>query len=363
MSNEATVYLSSERSILRRQDDGTSAAAMPSSIGAIGKLAYDPNNDRVRGFFPEPVDVKAAMAEAEALAAEHCASRVTLRFVVRENELPIIHDYEEARIPIGNGEFIVYCAKKTDGRMTFDIESRRTQDQLVIDGISSGARWRGRVPFLRAKLENEGYEFSVFRYGDALSERDISDLVNLYLRTFDGTYCFPINRESVQRFITSSDNIVAIARQSETGQIVACYVGEMSEIRPGFLIAEMSEAATLHEHRQNGLNTVLAHLLASELFQLGVDVVYAETRANSKGSTAAMFRIGGVYVGRLTQAVRMPEDRLAEISVPFESLNVMHLPRDRFFGYVGVGFFNPPWSYRPDHPHIPPPPVFPYEHV
>lgn len=181
--------------------------------------------------------------------------------------------------------------------------------------------------FLKAGLESR-YSFEV---PAKVTDADVRALTRLYSEAFSGEYWFPISEPLVRRILCGKGSVVAAARERKSGEIASVYVGEVMDFGRGILVGEIGEAATVSEHRMAGLGSVVAHMLAGELFARGVDLAFAETRASTPTSSTTIFRLGARYAGRLVKAVRMPkEGRLAEKEGEFESLNLLYLNKDEF---------------------------------
>ncbi|MDD5317322.1 MAG: hypothetical protein PHF51_01160 [Candidatus ainarchaeum sp.] len=265
--------------------------------------------------------------KAKAIAAINGATRVAYRFVA-DSSAPRFRG-EEARMHLSGkraGECIV-CVGLNSPERRLSREEGRKEDALLEKARKASERNGGKAAFLKAGLESK-YSFEV---PATVSPGDVRALAGLYAEAFNGGYWFQISEASIRRILCGKGSVVAAARDRKTGEIASCYVGQVTDFGGGILMAEIGEAATSPQHRMAGLGSVLAHLLAGELFRRGVDLAFAETRATTPTSSITIFRLGAKYAGRLVKAVRMPrEGRHAEKEGAFESLNLLCLNRGEF---------------------------------
>lgn len=72
-----------------------------------------------------------------------------------------------------------------------------------------------------------------------------------------------------------------------------------AEINPFFKNAELTDCATLTEHRKYGLMKLILHELESELKRSGIFCAYSIARSLSFGMNAVLYQLGYSYRGRL----------------------------------------------------------------
>jgi len=84
----------------------------------------------------------------------------------------------------------------------------------------------------------------------------------------------------------------------EQGRLISAASAEINE---EYRNAELTDCATLPEHRGGGLMRLLIHALEDELVSQGIDCAYSLSRALSFGMNAVFHQMGYTYGGRLTK--------------------------------------------------------------
>lgn len=131
-------------------------------------------------------------------------------------------------------------------------------------------------------------------YTVELADRaDIPELVALYASIFE-SYPSPLIHPSYLQTVFGEDTIFAVCRRG--GAIVAA---ASIELHATDLAAEMTDCATLAEHRGLGLMTHLLRHLERELERREYVCAYTMARARSYGMNAVFHGMGYEFMGRL----------------------------------------------------------------
>ncbi len=243
-------------------------------------LTIDPFNKRVRvddylGHFPSCVH------EALQMVKETAAEKLIFK-VRQENVLALIQDgfVYEAKIDqyyLGNDCFFL-VKYFTDNRR--NSEHWVQEDQMMIEVLALQNQLKLQ------KLPN-GY---VLRKAD---ESDAVLLANLY-RTVFKIYPTPMNDPSYIKKCIKNHTIFFICTYEE--KIVSAASAEINHF---YHNAEMTDCATLPEHRQFGLMKHLLIKLEEELLAQEIYCVYSIARALSFGMNLALHQLQYQYRGRL----------------------------------------------------------------
>lgn len=133
-----------------------------------------------------------------------------------------------------------------------------------------------------------------------MKKMDISDahgLSNLYKEVFQ-IYPTPLNDpEYIVKTMTEGTIYYGFIHD---GQIVSAASAEVDLF---YKNAEMTDCATLKEHRKHGLMKVLLARLEAELVESGIFCAYSIARSLSFGMNAALYQLGYAYRGRLVNNV------------------------------------------------------------
>lgn len=125
-----------------------------------------------------------------------------------------------------------------------------------------------------------------------LAAGDVEALVQLY-RTVFSSYPSPLlDPDYVKKIMASHVYFLAAFHD---GRPVSAASAEIDHAN---LNAEMTDCATLREHRGRGLLTMLLDLLEKEMWKLHMGVIYSLSRAGSYGMNASLHRLGYVFKGR-----------------------------------------------------------------
>jgi beta-lysine N6-acetyltransferase len=125
------------------------------------------------------------------------------------------------------------------------------------------------------------------------STEDCQSLANLYESVFQ-SYPTPMNDVNYIKKVMEEGTIFKIVQWN--GQIVSA---ASAEINDKYHNAEMTDCATLTEHRKYGFMQLLIVALEEELISRNIYCSYSLARAQSFGMNACLKKLGYVYNGRL----------------------------------------------------------------
>jgi beta-lysine N6-acetyltransferase len=145
------------------------------------------------------------------------------------------------------------------------------------------------------KLERDHLPADLHKeYTIKLAERgDAKGLAELYDVTFP-VYPTPLNQpEYVERLIEEKNIFYIILHSGKIVSAAAVHVNQK------YHNGEISDCATLSEHRKKSLMKILIQELEKELFDRGIYTLYSHARAQSFGMNAVLQQLGYTYTGRL----------------------------------------------------------------
>jgi beta-lysine N6-acetyltransferase len=146
-------------------------------------------------------------------------------------------------------------------------------------------------------------------------ETDAMELAELYKAVFE-VYPTPLNDpEYIKK--TMKDGTVYYCFRF-LGKIVSA---ASAEVQTFYKNAELTDCATLHDHRKHGLMKILLQKLEEELKSNGIFHVYTIARALSFGMNAAFHQLGYTYRGRLINNCYI-FDKLEDMNVWCKNLSI-----------------------------------------
>ncbi|WP_368504314.1 putative beta-lysine N-acetyltransferase [Alkalihalophilus sp. As8PL] len=131
---------------------------------------------------------------------------------------------------------------------------------------------------------------------------DAKALATLYQAVFP-IYPTPMNEAKYVRKMIESGSIFWVTEYE--GDIVSSASADLNKI---FHHAELTDCATLPEHRSHGLMKHLLVKLEEELVSMGFYCAFSLARARSFGMNDAFYQLGYSYGGRLTNNCYIFED-------------------------------------------------------
>ena len=305
---------------MENQNQTTEGYVCP-CIGRVGEMYFDERNNRIKFLCTElqesQTDLNNQIIRGTESMRASGATRLNARFFTT---VPYWVNLE-ARIPLNNGhsgtDFIfvgVNEPSRVDGAEIIAAENNLVRRVLAVPGheiiIPSG------YDIQRLTTEN-------------VTQNDIEQMSRLYQQAFP-TYTSDTSPSAVTSLI---QNTIAFgARSLETGQIVSTTVAEIANIPTSFgdfRLCELSEMATLREHRGRGLSEAISQQLV-EAIRNNVDLIYAEARASHEPINRVFHNIGFDFAGRIMKQCILSGDSDVHESGPYENLNVWYmLPENR----------------------------------
>lgn len=178
----------------------------------------------------------------------------------------------------GSDNYIMTCYKEN--------ERRTSTSWIQEDAIIQSIREKGRKTD-KSKLPNQ---YSIRK----ANTEDAAKLAELYDNVFP-IYPTPMNNPDYVKKMISGGTIFYVVECSN--QFVSA---ASAEINPSLHNAEITDCATLPEHRKYGLLKRLMVELEKELKDVGIYCAFSLARALSYGMNAALYQLGYRYNGRLT---------------------------------------------------------------
>jgi len=261
---------------------------------------HGPANDRAY-LMKLNGDPAQAAARLEKLAATRGYSKIIAKVPAAAKEVFAAAGFQsEAQIPryYGGREAAHFLTKYLDP------QRRRAEDPEKLRQVLAAARSKAGQP----EDSTPEFGFSCRVAGPP----DSAAMAEVYRRVF-ATYPFPIHDPAyLER--TMRENIVYFGVwQGE--KLVALSSAEM-DLAAGS--AEMTDFATLPEHRGQGLATGLLTVMEQEMEKRGLHTLFTIARAVSFGMNITFARRGFRYGGTLT--------RNTQISGCLECMNIWHKP-------------------------------------
>jgi putative beta-lysine N-acetyltransferase len=146
-------------------------------------------------------------------------------------------------------------------------------------------------------------------------DQDASELAALY-RTIFTVYPTPLHEVPyIEKLLTTGAMFYVIEHD---GNIVSA---ASAEINHTYHNAELTDCATLPDHRQYGLMKHLLRQLETELKRQGIFCAYSLARAQSYGMNAAFHQLGYRYGGRLANNCYIYSD-LEDMNIWVKDLSV-----------------------------------------
>lgn len=287
------------------------------SIGKVGEMYFDEMNARIKFFSSEMHDnsetIEALVQQGIEMMNEQETTRLNARFFAKLGHKSKL---VEARIPLNNGHTGIELLF-----VGYNVKNRRSSIDVITaeDEIIDRVRAKQVTPHNQVQLS-----YSVERLTpESVTQQDIKDMVTLYQEAFT-TYTTTLDYKAVEDMIANS---VVYGVRDQNNKVVSTVVGEVATIETDsdiFRVCELSEMATLREHRGHGLVTYATKMLIDEV-RNDLDLIYTEARACHYAINRAFFNLGFQYAGRLNkQCILSGDSEIAE-SGPFENLNVWYV--------------------------------------
>ncbi|WP_102349171.1 putative beta-lysine N-acetyltransferase [Bacillus sp. Marseille-P3661] len=133
----------------------------------------------------------------------------------------------------------------------------------------------------------DSYQFRLANVNDA------KELAELYKQVF-AIYPTPMNDPNYIEKVIAEGSLFFVSEHEK--KIVSA---ASADVNKGYHHAEMTDCATLPDHRKYGLMKKLLQLLERELLNSGIYCAFSIARALSPGMNAAFYQLGYKYTGRM----------------------------------------------------------------
>ncbi len=167
----------------------------------------------------------------------------------------------------------------------YSLNRKECNHWLKEDGIMNRVNQLGRQP--KSVIPPSHYTLK------KIEESDAERLAKLYQQVFQ-IYPTPLNKPDYIKK-TMKEGTIYFGFESN-GEIVSA---ASAEVNTFYKNAELTDCATLVEHRKYGLMKVLLNRLENELKKSGIYCSYSLARSLSFGMNAALHQLGYRYGGRL----------------------------------------------------------------
>lgn len=271
-------------------------------------LCLDPANHRLR-IDDYQGNIKEAIARAQVIAQEYGFTKVILKARQEDISALMAHGFMLEGIfkRYYNGN-AAYCMA-----LYFTNERRTSDDWMKEDGILQEIIGMPRCIEKRQIPEKYSMRFAVLE--------DAHELANLYDTIFK-TYPTPMNDVNYIKKVIEEGTIFSVIQYD--GTIVSAASAEVNLI---YHNAELTDCATISEHRQHGFMKVLIAALEQELIKRNIYCAYSIARALSMGMNAVFHQLGYEYGGRLTKN--------CNIWNKYEDMNIWVKDLSSKTGYLG----------------------------
>jgi putative beta-lysine N-acetyltransferase len=219
--------------------------------------------------------------KAEELALEHQAEK--LIFKVRSEQLFSFVEYGFQTEAVADRYFLgsdaYFCTK-------YYSASRRQNDQWVTEDQLLKRVCKDKSPSNSIVLPQE-YQL------ERVDEKSSGELAALYQKVFQ-IYPTPLYDPEYVKKTMNDGTIYYVFKHNK--KIVSAASAEVNQF---YKNAELTDCATLPEHRKYGLMKMLLRALEQNLMTQGVFCCYSIARSLSYGMNTALYQLGYKYRGRL----------------------------------------------------------------
>ncbi len=315
---------------------GNGNGQKPGSVGAFWPPAFDPHNNRIKGFSTSIITSHEKLQNTfrEVSTVEKTnpnATRSTFRAFVRSGLIEGIRNDKsleypvEAVIPANNcveGCGVVYFGRNKSERLPG--QDLATGEQESLNRVQQVAKVCEEKAV--ARLTASGYHISVLNGNK--TDSDINTLLSLYRDAYQ-VYTFDINEITINTMI-GNGNYVVVGRNAQN-LITSALVAEHCEITldngQKVSLYELSDYATFKKDRGHGLITAMQFEAMKHIRSLADGakaVIYAEGRAPWEAANLSIKKAGMEFGGTLPFACSILSDRSVVYTGDYESLNVWY---------------------------------------
>ncbi|MBY0122728.1 putative beta-lysine N-acetyltransferase [Bacillus sp. S/N-304-OC-R1] len=248
-------------------------------------------------------DVSQAIKKAEELAISKKAEKLIIKG--RIEQLPMLFNNGYTCEAIIDRYFLgsqmyFFCKYYTDERRTSS--KWKNEDDIIENVIKLEQPFKNTEPPQEYTLKK-------------LTPEDANNLASLYKEVFQ-IYPTPLNDPNYI-IDTMTDGTIYYGFLCDDKIVSAA----SAEVNSFYSNAELTDCATLPQHRKHGLMKILLEKLELELKSNGVYCAYSIARALSFGMNAALHQLGYQYRGRLANNCYI-YDKLEDMNVWVKDLSV-----------------------------------------
>jgi len=248
--------------------------------GNFVEISIDSTNERLKVLDYEVQDWKKVISYLDEAAARNHSGKILL-YIRRPDDYPLENFgyVREGVIPaFFRGDDALCYSRFTDY-----VRSQSTnyeQEEELLKKIIKEKDREGKIEL------PAGYVVCKIR------KEHVDDLVKLYRKIFSSYPSPLLNPEYVQKVMQTHVTFYGVFAGDS---LVSAASAELDEQNRN---AEITDCATLLEHRGKGLLSNLIKLLEKEMCLQKMGILYSLARAGSYGMNAALYRLGYEYMGR-----------------------------------------------------------------
>lgn len=251
--------------------------------------------DDIRGNIVEAIE------KAEELVYVYQAEKLIVKGRLEQYEMLVEHGFQcEAVIDryfLGSNLFF-FCKYYTNERRT---SNQWLQEDQIVKQVLAIEGQKQIIPPADCQMRKCSY-------------KDVDALASLYRQVFQ-IYPTPLNDPQYIR--KTLDEGTIYYGFFSNGELISAASAEVNSL---YKNAELTDCATLPEHRKHGLMKFLLEKLEEELKSSGIYCVYSIARSLSFGMNAALHQLGYTYRGRLMNNCYI-FDKLEDMNVWVKNLS------------------------------------------
>ncbi len=248
--------------------------------GNFVEILIDRTNERLKVIDYEVHDWKKLISYLDEAAARNHAGKI-LFYIRRQDDYPLVNFgyVREGVIPaFFQGDDALCYSRFID--FVRSQSPNYEQEEALLKKIIKEKNREGTIEF------PAGYVVCKIR------KEHVDELVQLYRKIFSSYPSPLLNPEYVYKVMLTHVTFYGVFAGDS---LVSAASAEMDEQNHN---AEITDCATLSEHRGKGLLSNLIKFLEKEMWTQKMGTLYSLARAGSYGMNAALYRLGYEYMGR-----------------------------------------------------------------
>jgi putative beta-lysine N-acetyltransferase len=248
--------------------------------GNFVEILNDSANERLKVIDYEVRDWNKLTSYLDEAADRNNSSKI-LFYIRQRDDYPLVNFgyVREGVIPaFFRGEDALCYSRFTDFARTKS--PNYMQEELLLKDI------------IKEKHREKTIELPAGYVACKIGKKHVDDLVQMYGKIFSSYPSPLLNPEHVHKVMQTHVTFYGVFAG---GSLVSAASAEMDEQNRN---AEITDCATLSEHRGKGLLRNIIRLLEKEMWEQKIGTLYSLARAGSYGMNAALYRLGYEYMGR-----------------------------------------------------------------